>query len=120
MIKLSIWIYALAAAVASWASAEYGDRLGKIAGSHIIASFHGEEKMHGITEAFCQIQWRVYYITVPMLLVAVLLSIRRNTDARHAMVFSGVVTLFLVLLVSMAAFASAYPFMNFVVQYKPE
>ena len=118
MIKLSIWIYALAAAVASWASVGYGQKLENMAirwGKAVL----GDSELWGITEFFCHIQWRIFYITVPMLLVALALSCRRNTDSRHALVFSGMVTLFLVLLVSLAAFASATPFMNLVVQYKP-
>ncbi len=119
MIKLSIWIYALAAAVASWASVVYGQQLENMItwwGKALL----GDNELPGPTEFFCHIQWRIFYITAPILLVALVLSCRRNTDARHAMVFSGMVTLFLVLLISVAAFASIQPFQTWLVQYKPE
>lgn len=133
MIKLSIWIYALAATVASWASVVYGQQLENMATrwetgydqklAYVATRWEkvvvGDSELWGITEFFCHIQWRIFYLTVPILLVALALSCRRSTDARHALVFSGMVTLFLVLLVSLAAFASAAPFMNLVVQYKP-
>ncbi len=107
MIKLSIWLYALAVNAAAFVFSSVGS-LFRLALHQQQSRNHTQDAgLPALTDFVVNQPWKVFFIAIPFLIVAVVLSFRRRTDARHAMVFAGAATLFLVLLASLAALGVA-------------
>ncbi len=110
MIKLSIWLYALAVNAAALVFSVVGTTFrGALYHHHSVRNTLDVE-IPPVTDFVVRQPWKVFFVAIPFLIVAVVLSFRRRTDARHAMVFAGTATLFLVMLASVAAVAVAAVF----------
>lgn len=110
MFKLSIWIYALAVNAAAFVFSAVGTTFRGALHHHHSVNHTLDVEIPPVTDFVVRQPWKVFFIAIPFLIVAVVLSFWRRTDARHAMVFAGAATLFLVLLASFAAVAVAAVF----------
>lgn len=120
MIKLSIWIYALAVTVASLASVGFGEIVGNVSLQWYKHLGVSDAPMVPVTVFFVDLQWKILLITVPFLIAALVLSLKRSTDVRHATVYAGLATLFLVILFCLAGLAAASPFYEYIIGFHPD
>ena len=110
MIKLSIRIYALAVNVAAFVFSSVGTMFRGALYHHDRVNHTLDADIPLVTDFVVRQPWKIFFVAIPFLIVAVALSFWRRTEARHAMVFAGTATLFLVLLASVAAIAVASVF----------
>ena len=107
MIKLSIWIYALTVNAAAFVFSSVGSMFRLALHQQQSRNHTLDAGLPPLTDFVVNQPWKVFFIAIPFLIVAVVLSFRRRTDARHVMVFAGAATLFLVLLASLAVLGVA-------------